>query len=89
MTLQAGEEQALESWQAFSSSASGKKISRTKPMQTGRRQREVERDSPYLCQVQATSWDCSKQLLGTALGSGFGFVFAVRGTAKLLLLRVH
>lgn len=90
VTLQAGEEQALvESWQAFSSPASGKKIAKTKPMQTGRRQREVERDSPCLCQGQATSWDCSKQLLGIALGSGFGFVFAVWGTTKLLLLRVH
>lgn len=77
MTLQAREEQALESWQAFFSPASGKKISKTKPVQTGRRQKEMERDISCLCQVQATSWDCSKQLLGTALGSGFGFVFAV------------
>lgn len=36
MTLQAGEGQVAESWQDFSSRASGKKILRTNPGQAGR-----------------------------------------------------
>lgn len=77
MTLQAGEGQVVQSWQDLSSPASGKKISRMKPGQAGRRQREVERKSAPAVPLQAANWDFNKELSGTGLGPGFGFDFAV------------
>lgn len=62
VTLQAGEGQVVESWQDFSSPASGNKISRTKPGQAGRRQREVGRKA-------APGWAKCRQPAGISTSS--------------------